>query len=182
MELIRRKAANSREYDAIQSQTKALSPPLYSPESLSSADNISQTMEQLDRATGADFAYYAKQQEADKEFRTKMGEVDRQFLGDFDNLNSEDVAEAAIMHLEQQWLSSTSALYDYVEKHQGEIELRDGKLKFASTAVQLEFNKREQYSKTLYGKLQDRVQGLLREKQGQRAHIIMPTAAPVAPP
>jgi hypothetical protein len=182
VELIRRKAANSREYDAIQGQTKVLSPPLYSPESLSSSDMISKTMEQLERSADADFAYYAKQQGADKEFRTKMGEVDRQFLKDFDGLNSEDVAEAAIMQLEQQWLSSTSALYDYAAEHQREIELRDGKLKFQSTAVQIEFNKREQYSKTLDGKLQDRVQGLLREKQGQRSRIIMPTDARVTPP
>ncbi len=182
VELIRRKAANSREYEAIQAQTKALSPPLYSPESLSSPDIINKTIEQLKHATDADFAYYAKQQEADKEFQTKMGGVDRQFLRDFDGLNSEDVAEAAVMQLEQQWLSSTSALYDYAGEHQREIELRDGKLKFASTAVEMEFNKREQYSKTLYDKLQDRVQGLLREKQGQRARIIMPTDARLAPP
>jgi hypothetical protein len=182
VEFIRRKAANSREYEAIQGQTKALSPPLYSPESLSSPDIIAKTMEQLRRATDADLVYYTKQQEADKEFQTKMGEVDRQFLKDFDGLSSEDFAEAAIMQLEQQWLTSTSALYGYAAEHQREIELRDGKLKFASTAVQMAFNKREQYSKTLYGKLQDRVQGLLREKQEQRARIIMPTDEQVTPP
>jgi hypothetical protein len=182
VELIRRKAANSHEYDAIAGQTKALSPSLYSPESLSSSDVIGRTMEQLEHAADADLAYYAKQQEADKEFRTKMGEADRQFLEDFDSLNSEDVAEAAIMQLEQQWLSSTSALYAYAAEHQREIELRDGKLKFSSTAVQMEFNKREEYSKTLYDKLQDRVQGLLREKQGQRGRIMMPTDARVTPP
>jgi hypothetical protein len=173
VELIRRKAANSREYDIDASQAKPLSPPLYSPESFASKDAIADTMGQLKKATDSDFAYRAKQQDAEADFRKRMSEVDPQYLATFDS-NLEKADEASMSNLEQQWFSTTSALYQYAAAHQKEIEVRNGNLKFNTTAVQIEFNQRQELSKTLYAKFLERVHGALRDKQQQRARIIMP--------
>ncbi len=181
VELIRRKAANSREYDIAASQTKALSPPLYSPESFASEDAMADTMGQLKRATDSDFAYRAKQQDAVADFRKRMSEVDSQFLTTFDG-DLEQADEASMSKLEQQWFSATSALYAYAAAHQKEIEVRNGKLKFNTTAVQIEFNRRQEFSKTLYAKFLERVQGALRDKQQQRARIIMPSGPSTTSP
>jgi hypothetical protein len=173
VELIRRKAANSRDYDIAASQTKPLSPPLYSPESFSSKDAMADTMKQLKKATDSDFAYRTKQQDAEADFHKRMSEVDPQYLATFEG-GLEQADEASMSKLEQQWFSATSALYAYAAAHQKDIEVRNGKLKFKTTVVQIEFNQRQELSKTLYAKFLERVQGALRDKQQQRARIIMP--------
>lgn len=173
VELIRSKAANSREYDAVLARTKPLSPELYSSESFASKEANTDTMEQLREATDADFAYRAKQQEAEKEFESKMSAVDPQYLKAFVGNSSEEAADAATSSLERQWFSTTAALYEYAAAHQKEIGVQNGNLKFASTAVQIKFNRRQEFSKTLHAKLLERVQGALRYKQQQRARIIM---------
>jgi uncharacterized protein (DUF305 family) len=174
VELIRSKAANSREYDAVRAGMKPLSPELYSSESFASKEVNTGTMEQLRKATDADFAYRAKQQEAEKEFERKMSAVDPQYLRAFVG-HSEEATDAATSSLEQQWLTSARELYEYAAAHQREIGVQNGNLKFANTAVEIEFNRRQEFSKMLYAKLLERVQGALRNKQQQRARIVMPT-------
>ncbi|HKW25116.1 MAG TPA: hypothetical protein VJN48_04990 [Terriglobales bacterium] len=182
VELIRRKAANSREYAATAAQIKPFSPPLYSPESFANADVMRSTIEGLTKAADLDFAYYRKQQAAEKEFRDKVSKIDPQFLAAWDKPGGDELAEQAILRLEQQWLASTTVLYQYVGSHQKAITVQNGKLKFATTAVELEFNQRQQYSKTLYTKMEDRIQGLSRDRMQLRSRIVMPSTAPASSP
>ena len=175
VELIRRKAANSREYRSITSLAKPLSPALYSAESFANPDVIAKTIRQLKALADADFAYYAKQQEADKEFREKMSSVDPNYLKAIDAIDTDDIAERATVQLEEQWFSSTASLYKYAGAHHEEIEFREGVLKFLTKGVQSEFNHDLENCKTLHTQLQNRVRGSLSDKEKERAHIVMPT-------
>jgi len=176
VELIRRKAANSREYSSISSKVKPLSPALYSPESFANQDVIDRTIGQLKMSTDADFAYYAKQQDAEKDFREKMSEVDPNYLKALDAINAEDMKEKTTVQLEEQWFSSTASLYNYAAAHHDEIEFRDGVLKFANIKAQTEFNQGLEKCKTLHAELLDRVSESFRDKEKERARIFIPTS------
>ena len=151
---------------------------MYSPESFASADAIHDTIEQLKRPVDIDRAYYAKQQEDDADFRDKMSRVDPEYLKAWGGPTGDDLAQAATWQLEQQWFSSTTALYDYAAAHQREIAIQNGKLSFATTAAQTGFTQRQEYSKTLYAKWQERFQGLSREKQQERTRMVIPSDVP----
>src|SRR5205085_384586 len=123
----------------------------------------------------ADFAYYSKQQVAEKEFREKMSSVDPNYLKALGALDADDVAEKATVDLEQQWFSKTAGLYKCAAAHPKEIVFRDGALKFATTGVQTEFNEGLENCKNLHMELQKRVRGSFSDKENQRAHIFVPT-------
>jgi hypothetical protein len=177
VELIRRRAANSREYEAVAAQVKPLSPPLYSPESFANEYAIRNTVDYLKKYADIDFAYYSKQQEVMADFRNKMSKADPEYLKRWDAETGRGVAEASTNNLERQWLTSAFALYDYAASHVKDITVTDGKLNFSTERVRLEFNEKEEKSKTLYTKWQDRFQGLLRDQQQTRAGTLMPSSA-----
>jgi hypothetical protein len=177
VELIRRRAANSREYDSLASEAKAkpISPSLYTPESYANERLIDSTIAQLARYADADFQYSQKQQAAMSEFRQKMEKVDPKYLRSWDNRSlGEEAAEQQALNLERNWLNSAVSLYGFARSHSQEISLMNGHLEFATDDLRSEFNTKQDQSKTLYEKWQGTLQGLARRQQEARAQIGSP--------
>lgn len=177
VELIRRSAANSRDYEKLVSDAKAkpLSPSLYTPESFANREVIESTIAHLKKYADADCEYSQKQQAALSEFRQKMAQVDPDYLRAWDiKRQGKEAAEQKAALLEREWLESATSLYRYAEAHPREISLNSGHLEFATDAVRLEFSHKQDESKSLYQKWQDVIQGLSRHQQQARANVGLP--------
>jgi hypothetical protein len=177
VELIRRRAANSREYDSLVSEakTKPLSPSLYAPESFANEQVIDSTIAQLTKYADADFQYSQKQQALMSEFRQKMAMVDPEYLQSWDvKRQGEEAAEQQVIGLERGRLETAVSLYGYAKSHSKEISLMNGHLEFVTDALRSEFNSKQDESKGLYQKWQDATQGLVRRQQETRAQMGLP--------
>lgn len=177
VELIRRRAANSREYDILATEAKLrpIFPSLYTPESFANEQVIESTLAQLTKAAEVDFQYSQQQQAAMSDFRQKMAEVDPEYLRLWDiERKGQEAAEQSAIRLEHEWLESTVSLYEYAGSHSKEISLLNGRLKFATDAAQLDFNTKQDHSKALYQKWQDVTQGLIQFHQESRAKVGLP--------
>lgn len=177
VELIRRRTANSREYEKRLADAKAkpLSPSLYTPESFANPEVIESTIAQLKKYADADFEYSQKQRAVASEFRQKMAKVDPDFLRSWDiERQGQEAAEQRATDLEHEWLESTASLYRCAESHSGDISLKSGHLEFARDAVRLEFSNKQDESKSLYRKWQDVLQALARRQQQARANVGLP--------
>jgi hypothetical protein len=140
VELLRRRAANSREYDSIVAEvkTKPMSPSLYTPESFASEQVIKSTLAQLMKYTDADVEYSQKQQTVMSEFRQRMAKVDPEYLRTWDvDRQGQELAEESAISLERGWLESVVSLYGYAESHPKEICLKDGHLEFTTVCGSL---------------------------------------------
>lgn len=177
VELIRRRAANSRDYDGLIAEVgkNPMSPGLHTPESFANKEVIESTITQLTKYAEIDFQYFQKQQAAMAEFRQKMATVDPAYLQAWDAKRQQhEEAELSANDLEHQWLASAASLYGYAASHSKDISLRDGRLEFATDVIRLEFHDNQDKSRVLYQKWQDAVQGLIRDRQQKRADVGLP--------
>jgi hypothetical protein len=168
VELLRRREANSRAYGQLTASAKPLSPMLYSAPSFANETACRETLVRLQRTTDEDFAYFQKQEQAGKEFHDKLMRIDPAsgFLKLADSLDGPAVAMES---LEQHWLSSVVALYDYAGAHTKEIAVENGELHYSSEAIRVEFVKRLTDSYTLFQQFQQRVQESVSKQKQARA-------------
>jgi hypothetical protein len=148
---------------------------IHTPESFANGQVIESTITRLTKSTDADFQYSQKQQAVMSEFRQKMAKVDPEYLRSWDiERQGQEAAEQRAIRLEREWLASAVSLYGYAGSHSKQISLKNGQLEFATDAVRLEFNSKQDESRDLYQKWQDVIQELARHQQQARAKIGLP--------
>jgi hypothetical protein len=177
VELLRGRAANSRENDKLLAEARRspLNPALYSADSFAGAAVMKSTVERLTYFIEADFQYSEKQQALMQDFRQKMAQSDPAYLRSWDATRQEqETAEASAEKLEHEWLKSVQSLYAYAEDHTREISLKDGKLHFSAPAVQTTFAQQMTDSTALHDKWLILEQGLAKAKQKSEEKLIMP--------
>jgi hypothetical protein len=172
VELLRRRLANSRANDHLIADSKPISPPLFSPDSFASESTIRSVSSAYKIATDADFSYYAQQQEAMNDFRSKMMKVDPGYLKSFEAAQQQrETADAESNKLEQESTAATLALYQYAAIHAEDIEDKNGELAISTERVRLEFSRQLENSKNLFSKWQAVVQEQVRRQQQARAAV-----------
>jgi hypothetical protein len=177
VELIRQRAASSREYDRVVEDAKAhpLSPPLYSADSFATSGVIHRTVDRVKYLGERDLAYADQQRQAEDDFRNKMKQVDPDYLAAWDSVRKGELAAAeSAERFERMWLSSVVDLYSYAEKNLRNITVKKGQLWFSDQTVEMQFNALRKKSETLQEKHQDLVRGLRRERQQLRAETGLP--------
>lgn len=174
VELLRRRAENSRDYDRALAEAKAhpISPALYTPESFASVDVMHSTINTLKKYIGVDMDYGAKQQEAMSEFRDKMAKVDPEYLKQWDSerRHAEEL-QASATELEKEWFSSVVALYDFAAAHCDEVKLYGSPAERGDKTEQ-EFKAQLAASKSLYTKWQQQIQELVKRQNESRARNV----------
>ncbi len=156
VELIRRRAANSKENDQILAEARKnpISPPLYSPASFANIEMVLSTVAKVKKYANADLDYSARQQQAMADFRAKMANTDAEYLKSWDSAEEEQEAiEAKTIQTERQWLASILSLYDLAARHIKSIKLHQDYVEFTEPGVGSEFENQEQISKGLQNKL-----------------------------
>ncbi|MGD1212590.1 MAG: hypothetical protein ABR973_14675 [Candidatus Acidiferrales bacterium] len=172
IELMRRRIAESRDYEHVAAQMKPVSPPLFSPNSFASENIIRSSLEQLKKSNSVDLAYHEQQERTTNEFRSKMMKVDPDYLRSFDaGLHEQEAREAKALDLEQQYVAATLALYGYADTHTRDIVVKDGQLRFANDSVRTEFSRQLESSKSLYQQWQETFQELARQQQQTRKQV-----------
>jgi len=172
VDLVRRSAANSRNYENAAAQMKPYSPQLYSAESFANDSVIHSVSDQFKKATAVDFAYREEQMGTMNDFRSKMMKVDPDYLKSFEaGQQEQQMGEINEFQLEKECATATLALYDYAEKHTKDIALKDGQLTFANDAVRAEFSRQLEASKSLNDRLQTAHQELVRRQQLLRKDV-----------
>jgi len=172
VDLLRRTAANSRDYEHLAAQTKPISPQLYSVESFANESVIRSVLEEYGKANAADFAYHKEQEQTMDEFRDKMMTVDPSYLKSFEaGRQEQETQEAKILQLQQECSTATTALYNYAGTHTKDITVKDGQLRFANDAVQTEFSRQLEGSKTMYERWQGALQESVRRQQQLRKNV-----------
>ena len=172
VELARRRAANSKNYEQVAAQMKPISPALYSPDSFGSEAVIRSTSESYEKANAVDFAYHEQQEQALNEFRAKMLKVDPDYLKSFEaGLQEQEAREAKSIQLQKECLTATLALYDYADTHIREISVENGQLRFANDSVRTEFSRQLAKSKSSHEQLQEAVQENVRIHQQSREEL-----------
>jgi hypothetical protein len=172
VELLRRRLANSRANDHLIADTKPISPPLFSPDSFARESTIRSVSSAYKIATDADFSYYAQQQEAMNDFRSKMMKVDPGYLKSFEGAQQQrETADAKSNKLEQESSAATLALYEYAAIHAKDIKVKNGELVISTESVRLELLGQLENSKTLFSKWQAVVQEQVRHQQQARSAI-----------
>jgi hypothetical protein len=172
VDLLRRSATNSRDYENAAAQMKPISPQLYSAESFANDSAIRSVSEQFKKATAIDFAYREEQARTMNDFKSKMMNVDPDYLKSFEASRQElQTREFNLFQLEQECATATVALYDYAEKHAKDIAANDGQLTFANDAVRAEFSRQLEMSKSLNERLQTAHQELVRRHQRSRDEV-----------
>jgi hypothetical protein len=141
VELIRRDAASSVEYQKAGAATKPISPALYSVDSFASKAIMESTSSQLQHAFDTDEAYAESKREAMKDFHDKMLNVDPDYLHSFEsNINEVDVMDSAIEATEQKWMKCTLDLYAYGIAHADQISVnKNGHLVIANQKFRQSF-------------------------------------------
>jgi hypothetical protein len=172
VELLRRRLANSRANNHLIADIKPISPPLFSPDSFASESTIRSVSSAYKNATDADFSYYAQQQEAMNDFRSKMTKVDPGSLKSFEAAQQQqETAEAEGYKMEQESATATLALYQYAAVHAKDITFKNGELAFSTESVRLEFSGQLENSKALFSKWQADVQERARRQQQAHAAV-----------
>jgi hypothetical protein len=153
VELIRKRAANSHDYDAQVAEARAnpLSPALYTPESFASIEVMQATLSKLEWYITADMAYSDKQQLAMADFRAKMAQADPAYLRDWGakRLDQEEI-EAKTIASQRQWFNGVVALYNFSEEHAKAIKLNGKELGFSEPGLKSEFERQLSASKEAY--------------------------------
>lgn len=170
VELIRRRAANSRENDRAiaEAKSKPLFPPLYSPESFADLDVMNKTMRELRKYVEVDTDYGEKQQQALADFREKMAKADPEYLKSWDaEREGQEALEAATLGAEKEWFSGVIALYEFASKHYDVVKLYGSPLE-SSDPVMQEFKRRLAENKALHNKLETQVGELAKRQQKSR--------------
>jgi hypothetical protein len=172
VELLRRRLANSRANSQMIADIKPVSPPLFSPDSFASESTIRSVSGAYKNATDADFSYYAQQQKAMNDFRSKMTKVDPEYLKSFEaEQQQRETADAEGYKMEQESTAATLALYQYAATHAKDITIKNGELTFSTEGVRLEFSRQLENSKVLFSKWQADVQERVRRQQQARARV-----------
>jgi len=177
VELLRGRAANSRENDKLLAEARKspLNPALYSADSFAGAAVMKSTVERLNYFIEADFQYSEKQQAVMQNFRQKTAQSDPAYLRSWDATRQEqETAETSTEELEHEWLKSVQSLYAYAEDHTQEISLKNGKLHFSASAVQTAFAQQMTDSTALHDKWLILEQGLVKAQQKSKEKLIMP--------
>ena len=173
VQLIRERAANSKEYESEAAHMQPISPPLYSPESFASVEVMTRTAQELQHAFELDDAYAARLRESMANFREKMRAVDPAYLQAWESARTnEEDAEANIFALEGKWDQSVRVLYEYAAAHQGSIRVRNGSLDFSSPPIKAEFESDERASEELQRELQMAREALVQNQQRARSAIL----------
>jgi hypothetical protein len=169
VDLVRRTAANSRDYENVAAQIKPISPQLYSAGSFATADVIHSVTEQYKKAAAADSAYRETQVRTMNEFRNRMMTVDPDYLKSFEAGHQErELREAKHYQLQQECVKATLTLYEYAEAHSKAISVRDDQLRFANDGVRIEFTRQLEASKSLNGQCEESLRELVKQQQGLR--------------
>lgn len=172
VEFIRRRAANSRDYERIAAQMKPLSPALYSPNSFATEAIIRSTSESYKKANAVDFAYHEQQERALNEFRARMLKVDSDYLKSFEvGFQEQEAREAKSIQLQKECLTATLALYEYADTHIRDIAVENGQLRFTNDSVRKEFSRQLARSKSSYERWQEAVQDNAKIQQRARKEI-----------
>jgi hypothetical protein len=172
VDLLRRSAANSRDYENAAAQMKPISPQLYSAESFANDSVIRSVSEQFKKAIAIDFAYREEQGRTMNDFNSKMTNVDPDYLKSFEaGQQEQQTREFNLFQLGQECATATVGLYDYAEKHAKDIALKDGQLTFANDAVRAEFSRQLETSRSLNERLQAAHQELVRRQQRSRYEV-----------
>jgi hypothetical protein len=169
VELIRRRAADSRDYEQLNAQIKAISPALYSPDSFASEDIIRRVLEEYRKDVAADFAYHERLEQTMSDFRNKMTKIDPDYLKSFEAARqAQETREQKAFQLEKDCVAATQGLYEYAGAHTKEITVREGGMHFANDAVRNAFSRQLESSKSLYAQWQESLQELLKRHQELR--------------
>jgi hypothetical protein len=172
VDLLRRTAANSRDYENVAAQMKPVSPQLYSADSFATADVIHSVTEQFKKAAAADSAYHEAQERTMNEFRNKMMTVDPDYLKSFEAGQQErEIRDEKYFQQQQEWVNATLALYEYAEAHSEDISVRDGQLRFANDGVRTEFARQLEANKSLNEQCQEALQELAKHQQRLRKNF-----------
>jgi hypothetical protein len=170
VELIRRRAENSRAYERTIAEIKPISPPLYSADSFANQNVIRLVSTEYSKDSDIDFSYGAQQQQVMNEFRDKMTKVDPTYLKSFEAARQEqEASEAEAGKLQRECVAATLSLYDYAAIHSKDITFKNGQLVFSAESVRLQFSEQLDNSKALYTKWQSVLQGLVKRQQQLRS-------------
>jgi hypothetical protein len=175
VELVRRRAADSKNYERVAAQIKPISPPLFSPDSFANDAVIRAVLEQYTKAYTVDFDYREEEQRTMSDFRDKMMKVDPDYLKTFEAAEqapeSQESGEEKAFQLQKASVAATLALYNYADTHTKEISLRNGELRFANAGVQAEFSRQLEDSKSRHERWQELLHELVKEHQRSRAQL-----------
>jgi hypothetical protein len=172
VELIRSRAANSRENDSLIAEVSKnpLSPQLYTPESFANLEVTQRTSSGLKKFVDADLDYGAKQIQAMTDFRAKMKEADPEYLISWDaKKNDQDTLMAETLKVEKQFLDSVIALYDFAGKHTADIRVSGGKVEISDPKIRQNFESQLSASKNLRDKMTELGQHAAKKQQEARS-------------
>jgi len=169
VELLRRRAADSRDYEQLAAQIKPISPALYSPDSFAREDIIRRVLEEYKKDVAADFTYHEQVERTMTDFRNKMMKMDPDYLKSFEAARHEqETREQKAFQLQEECVTATQGLYEYTGAHTKEITVSNGEVHFANDGVRKEFSRQLENSKSLYAQWQDSLQELLKRHQHLR--------------
>ena len=152
VELVRRMAANSREYERaiVEAKTLPISFALYTPESFASVDGMKSIINTLRKNFEVDMDYAAKQRQIMSEFREKMAGVDPDYLKKWDSKRyDEEQLQASATELEKQWVSGAVALYEFAIVRYDDVKFYGSPLERTDKTEQ-QFKEQLASSKALY--------------------------------
>jgi hypothetical protein len=154
VELIRKRAAESKQYNAAAAQMAPIVPPLYSAASFDSVEAMNKTASRLQSAFEIDREYGANLKADRDGFRTRMAQVDPTYLRSWNkDRKGDDDLEDRIMDLESRWVQSVSTLYAFAVLHKEDIAVRGEKLEIRDPKVKREFEQMMTSSEKLQSEL-----------------------------
>jgi len=157
VELIRNRAAASKEYRAAAAQITPIVPALYSPASFDNEEVMNKTASRLQSSFEVDLEYAASLRSEMDTFRTRMAQVDPAYLRSWTETGSGgDDEENKIMDVEGRWVQSVATLYAFAVSHKGKIAVIDGKLEIEDPKVKREFEQLIASSKELQSELESK--------------------------
>lgn len=172
VELIRKRAAASKEYESAASHIPPITPPLYSPESFGSIEAMNSAVQQLQQAFDIDTAYFNGLKQSDARFRGEMEQADPQHLQSWLSFqNSEEEAQVSVFTAEDQWVQSVHDLYKYASSQHQNIMVRGGILDFSSSEVRSKFQSVESTSESLQQKMQSARAALVENQRQAKAKV-----------
>lgn len=144
VQLIRERAADSRQYQAALAKLGTLSPPVYSPASFESEASISTTLRFMQRASAVESAYDNELQQSSQAFRSRMVKADPAYLRSWNRKErGEEAVEDRTITLERQWIQSVVSLYHYAAAHENQMEVLKSGVLFSAPDVKTAFEQKE---------------------------------------
>jgi hypothetical protein len=177
VELIRRKAAISRENDKAlaDAQKHPIDPQIYSPASFASKEVMESTVAQLATSINLDTDYSKQQQAATDDFRNKMAVCDPAYLETFDeSMKERDAADARILQTESAWFEGVKALYDYAASHAGDFVVSNGKINISAPDVHEKFKQSFQQSQAMHDELTKEVASAVKTQKVLKDRYLVP--------